>query len=637
MNIPVFLASDNNYAPFVATTIASICDNTKSFCDFYILNSGITDENKEKIRKLKKQFNNFSLEFIEIDLNKYFKNFQENRYITKSMYSRFLIPDLKPQIHKAIYSDIDVIFMGNINQLFCERLDNYIIGACLEQNAEYNLNSKRQMYLNLSDSHQYFCSGLLLIDCQQWREKNITSKLFDSIKNLPPKLECPDQDMLNKLFNNNNYKILSRKYCYINQFCTSNKLPNEVVIRHFNGPDKPWKFNPNITTSEKHSGTIGFSYFWKYAKKTEFYHFLLNNITYHSIQEFNRHNALQLIRKNMQQALLKNKADVTVIIPIYNSEKYLRRCLNSICRQTLENIEILCVDDGSTDKSLKIIQEYARLDNRFTIITHKENCGVAISRNRAINSAKGKYILFCDSDDYLYEDFCQKLYQEAEAKQADIVVSGIEYLAKNETKRTQIPIFKNNLYIDFTFYSALYRKDFLNRFGIRFLQNCTWGEDRLFVVKSEILAQRIFSVHNTYYVHTSNIDSVTSKINYKSLESALYCWQSILDFINTASLSKENYIIITKIFLLDMLSVFNKAALNNLQYNSYFEKAINFFKSTQQSKYLFDDEILSVIDKLNHNLYIAEFSKFQQKIINKVLALHARFSIKREGEKCCQK
>ena len=101
MNIPIFLSSDNNYAPFVATTIASICDNTKSFCDFYILDGGIEEENKEKICQLKTLFNNFSIEFINIKNS--IKNFStSDRYPSNTMYARFLIPLLKPDINRAL-------------------------------------------------------------------------------------------------------------------------------------------------------------------------------------------------------------------------------------------------------------------------------------------------------------------------------------------------------------------------------------------------------------------------------------------------------------------------------------------------------------------------------------------------------
>ena len=146
-NIPIFLSSDNNYAPFVATTIASICDNTKSFCEFYILDGGITQENQEKICKLKVQFNNFSIEFIKIDVEKTFKNIDYKNicnYVTISTYNRFLIPMLKLNTDKAIYLDVDVIVVGDILKFYEQDLNNHIIGAIpdLCRNEEYLNNIK---------------------------------------------------------------------------------------------------------------------------------------------------------------------------------------------------------------------------------------------------------------------------------------------------------------------------------------------------------------------------------------------------------------------------------------------------------------------------------------------------------------
>ena len=95
MSIPVFLASDDNYAPFVASTIASICSHTKSFCDFYILDGGISEKNKEKICKLKEQFDNFFIEFLFVDLEKEFKNIvykNAGSYISLSTYKVLGIP-----------------------------------------------------------------------------------------------------------------------------------------------------------------------------------------------------------------------------------------------------------------------------------------------------------------------------------------------------------------------------------------------------------------------------------------------------------------------------------------------------------------------------------------------------------------
>ena len=163
--IPVFMASDENFAPFVAITMASILKNTSSFVEFYVLDSGISKKNKQKIINLNKFFKNFSIEFIEVDTDKYFKNLPEMEYISKSMYSRLLIPVLKPKLEKVIYTDVDVVFIKDIKELYETDLDDFVVGAVSsyrfkECEKEY-LEAKHR--LKISANHKQFMSGLLLI------------------------------------------------------------------------------------------------------------------------------------------------------------------------------------------------------------------------------------------------------------------------------------------------------------------------------------------------------------------------------------------------------------------------------------------------------------------------------------------
>ena len=263
--IPIFLASDDNYAPFVASTIASICDNTKSFCDFYILSDGITKKNQEIISSMKDKFPNFSIEFLQIDAQNLFKNFTTAKSITLSTYNRFLIPQLKPDIDRALYSDVDVIVLGDIAQMYEEDLDGYILGAIWEEYAEKTDNIRRREALGFSAQHKYFSAGNLLIDCKKWRENNITEKLFEIEKKYRDRLLYADQDVLNIAFDNN-YKPLPKKYCYIFQdfFFYKN---HDILIRHYNGPIKPWRINPDT-----HTHLIpNIDDFWHYAKMTPYY------------------------------------------------------------------------------------------------------------------------------------------------------------------------------------------------------------------------------------------------------------------------------------------------------------------------------------------------------------------------------
>ena len=113
-------------------------------------------------------------------------------------------------------------------------------------------------------------------------------------------------------------------------------------------------------------------------------------------------------------------AKVSVIIPVYNVEPYLKQCMDSVVGQTLKDIEIICVDDGSTDGSLDILKEYATEDSRIQIIEQK-NAGAGAARNNGMRHATGKYLSFLDSDDFFEPRMLEKAYDLAEKDQADFV------------------------------------------------------------------------------------------------------------------------------------------------------------------------------------------------------------------------
>lgn len=116
---------------------------------------------------------------------------------------------------------------------------------------------------------------------------------------------------------------------------------------------------------------------------------------------------------------------VSVIVPVYNSAPYLRQCLDSIVGQTLREIEIICVDDGSTDESPAILEEYAAADARLRVL-HQQNQYAGVARNNGMAQARGKYLMFWDSDDYFDLTALEKLYNQCEADEADICVCGVK-------------------------------------------------------------------------------------------------------------------------------------------------------------------------------------------------------------------
>lgn len=118
----------------------------------------------------------------------------------------------------------------------------------------------------------------------------------------------------------------------------------------------------------------------------------------------------------------ENKPAVSVIVPVYQVEAYLPRCLNSLCSQSLSNIEIILVDDASTDNCGTICEEYASKDARIKVFHQPENRGLSAARNLGIKNATGHYLMFVDSDDWVHEDFCKAAYECAEKNQADLVM-----------------------------------------------------------------------------------------------------------------------------------------------------------------------------------------------------------------------
>lgn len=121
-----------------------------------------------------------------------------------------------------------------------------------------------------------------------------------------------------------------------------------------------------------------------------------------------------------------SEVKVSIIVPVYNAENYLKNCLNSLLGQTLKEIEIICVNDGSKDKSLDILHEYSAKDKRIKVISNSINRGQPTSRNKGIMEARGKYIQFVDADDFIEKETTGDLFELAEEKQSDMCYMGMQ-------------------------------------------------------------------------------------------------------------------------------------------------------------------------------------------------------------------
>ena len=223
---------------------------------------------------------------------------------------------------------------------------------------------------------------------------------------------------------------------------------------------------------------------------------------------------------------------VSVIVPVYNVEKYLRKCLESLVNQTLKEIEIICINDGSEDSSLDILNEYASKDSRLKIVT-QENSGLSIARNNGIKLAKGEYIGFVDSDDWVDINFFENLYNGAIKNNADIAVASIrkvledkieEYVIKYNVEKTETRVDKKYKLAQipkFNYvWNKIYKTSAFKKLGIFFKEH-TYFEDIYFSPRVVYYLPCMTSVKNTAYYYRYNNSSITQNINAKKINDAI--------------------------------------------------------------------------------------------------------------------
>ena len=239
---------------------------------------------------------------------------------------------------------------------------------------------------------------------------------------------------------------------------------------------------------------------------------------------------------------------ISVIIPVYNASQYLERCLDSTVNQTLKNIEIICVNDCSTDSSLEILERYEKSDERVKIINHKINGGESKARNTGIENAKGEYISFLDNDDAYDRDFLEKLYNKAIETDSDIVKGMLKYYRNGQIRACEnlnSEIEKGGKYF-FTYHwwCAIYRKKLINANNIRLLEGYPLGGDVLFLNNAILKANKVEVVNNTFYNYFRRDDSGDSQIlSNEKLLSSLKIFVMIMENLNQAKdISKEAYI-----------------------------------------------------------------------------------------------
>lgn len=262
---------------------------------------------------------------------------------------------------------------------------------------------------------------------------------------------------------------------------------------------------------------------------------------------------------------------ISVILPVYNTSDHLEKCLDSILNQSLKNIEIIAVNDGSTDASIDILNGYAKQDSRLQVYS-QENQGVSVARNFGILKSKGTYITFVDSDDWIHKDMLKEMIETAEKNNSIIVKCDVFYVRS--------PIIKNKIYNNkvgnetmtskevikhlFTIHdethfgythSKIYRRDFINKNALCFKKGMSFAEDTLFFVEACMLAGKVTYLQKQLYYYNLTNESLTRTYIKNLSEKYILLHSEIDEILKQFEVESNIYILFEQYKIIGLLSI----------------------------------------------------------------------------------
>lgn len=301
---------------------------------------------------------------------------------------------------------------------------------------------------------------------------------------------------------------------------------------------------------------------------------------------------------------------ISIVVPVYNSELYLKRTMDSLINQTYKNIEIILINDGSKDNSLEVCKEYERKDKRIRVYT-QDNCGVSKTRNNGIEHAGGEYIMFVDSDDYIEENMIYDMANSIKPN-VELVISGIKmnYIENEKIIKTEEYTLLDKVYSKEEFINdllkniemicfcgpccKLYKKDILKRYNIRFDEMLTMGEDTWYNIDYlQKCSKKIVTLGNIYYNYMrENKNSLYSKYYDQYIKMTEKVYNKFLNFLNKEA-NKTTIMRFTKTYIINLVY----ANAINFKYKTTLKKKLEDIKYSLNNKIV--RENIENIEKVN--------------------------------------
>ena len=276
---------------------------------------------------------------------------------------------------------------------------------------------------------------------------------------------------------------------------------------------------------------------------------------------------------------------ISIVIPVYNAEKYLNKCIDSVLGQTYPNWELILIDNGSTDDSMTICKEYAGKDNRITAIHQYQNKGVSVARNLGMQRCSGEFITFIDADDWVREDYLETLIRIQKAQLADMVICEYDFVydedrtkvssKSQENEDHKLRVYNTEQYLENYLlegnphcWGVLYKNTLLDH--LNFPVGLTIGEDLLFILEAAMRAEKIVVTEYKGYQYYINTAGAMLKKFTPSFMDQIICWQKALQKIEETF--PRLVIKVESILVVAVLLVVGKIAELDIEEKKQFKK-----------------------------------------------------------------
>lgn len=555
-NINIAFICDNNFVMPTVVALTSLIKNKNDLSqyDIYIIGADISEENIEIFHKL--EDSNINIIIIRASAKEFMglHQTQEGSDCVASISAllKFKLPKLLPNCDKALYLDGDILIVKDLLELYNEELDDKLACVVIDSGIIYYKHKFTERVKH------YFNSGVMLLNLKKMRENNICEILVNTKEELKD-FSLMDQNVFNIVFDGK-VKLLPIKYNFLVRNLTRakekyriadinkkydvnynnlNEIKLDSHIIHFSSKEKPWKF------FDIEMADIWYDYFL--ASPFSNFELSRKSLSDDFIQ----------VSKN----ICKFYPKVSVIIPVYNTEKYINNCLNSIINQTLEEIEIICVDDGSSDNSLNILKYYAESDKRISIFSQR-NKGQSSARNIGIKNAMGEYLYFLDSDDYIANDALELLYAEAKKSDLELLLFDGTSFYENKKLENDYNNYKNyysrnNSYPGIHLGADLYVRQVRNsdykispcmqfiknsylKNNMIFFKEGIIHEDNLFSFVCLLQASRVKCINNVlFFRRVRESSTMTASMGFRNFKGYFLCVIFMLRFLDSKNFDEQ--------------------------------------------------------------------------------------------------